>query len=257
MYIDTHCHLDDEKIRDVIGETVDGFLSAGVTRVINIGCDYASSLLVKKQAEDYPCVYFAAGFHPMDVDGMNERGERGVRDLLTHEKCVAVGEIGLDYFWRKDNKERQREAFIRQIETAYEYKLPVSIHVRDATGDALALLKENKSKLVYGGVMHCFSGSREVAAEALKLGLYIAFGGTLTFKNAKNALEVAAFVPEDMILTETDSPYLAPEPVRGTVNTPKNIPYIVKKLCEIRKADETALAERIMKNSRTLFYKLG
>lgn len=256
MYIDTHCHLDDEKLKNDLENVVNGFLAAGVERVIDIGCDETSSLLVKEQAEKFTCVYFAAGFHPMDIERYDAKAEETIIGLLKHEKCVAVGEIGLDYYRKKDNKEEQKEIFARQIEIAYENKLPINVHVRDATGDALEILKQNKSKLSYGGVMHCFSGSREIAAEMLKLGMYISFGGTLTFKNARSALEIAAFVPEDMILTETDSPYLAPEPVRGTVNTPKNIPHIVKKLAEIRKTDENKIAENVMRNAKTLFYKL-
>lgn len=256
MYIDTHCHLDDEKIKNSLPEKVNEFLAAGVTRVIDVGCDADTSVLVKEQAESFPCVYFAAGFHPMDVKRYDERGEEVIRGLLKHEKCVAVGEIGLDYYRNKDDKARQKECFIRQLEIACENKLPVNVHVRDAMGDALEILKQNKNKLVYGGVMHCFAGSREIAAEMLKLGMYISFGGTLTFKNARNAPEVAAFVPEDMLLTETDSPYLAPEPLRGTVNTPKNIPLIVRRLAELRRVDEIKLAARIMNNAETLFPKL-
>lgn len=256
MYIDTHCHLDDEKLKNDIEAVVNTYTAAGVSRVINVGCDLTSSFLVKDQSEKYESVYFAAGFHPMDVERMDEEGIAGICKLLAHEKCVAVGEIGLDYYWRKDDKERQKECFIKQLEIAEEYKLPINVHVRDAMGDALEILKQNKSKLVYGGVMHCFSGSKETAAELLKLGMYISFGGTLTFKKARNAVEVAASVPEDMILTETDSPYLAPEPVRGTVNSPKNIPHVAAKLAEIRRVDKEELAARIMKNAKTLFYKM-
>ena len=234
MYIDTHCHLDDAKLRDDLQNTVKEFLSVGVERVINIGCDLDSSVLVKNQAEKFDCVYFAAGFHPMDIDRYSVYAEEEISKLLAHEKCVAVGEIGLDYYWKKDNKEEQKKAFIRQIEIAYANKLPINVHVRDAIGDALEILKQNKSKLVYGGTMHCFSGSKEIAAEMLKIGMYISFGGTLTFKNARSALEVASFVPDDMILTETDSPYLAPEPYRGKRNSSLYLPQVVAALAEIK-----------------------
>lgn len=256
MYIDTHCHLDDEKLKNDIEAVVNAYTAAGVSRVIDVGCDLTSSVLVKEQSEKFESVYFAAGFHPMDVERMNEEGIEGICKLLAHEKCVAVGEIGLDYYWRKDDKERQKECFVKQLEIAEEFKLPINVHVRDAMGDALEILKQNKSKLVYGGVMHCFSGSKEMAAELMKLGMYISFGGTLTFKNARNAVEVATSVPEDMILSETDSPYLAPEPVRGTVNSPKNIPYIVERLASIRGTNKERFAESIMQNAKTLFYKL-
>lgn len=257
MYIDTHCHLDDKKFDGNIDNTINEFLSAGVGRVIDVGCNFSSSLAVKEQAEKYSCIYFAAGYHPSDIDDFNEREKLETIKLLSHKKCVAVGEIGLDYHWRKDNIERQKEGFIEQIEIAYQNKLPISIHIRDAMGDGLELLRQNKNKLIYGGVMHCFSGSVEIAKEVLKLGLYISFGGTLTFKNSKNAIEVAKMLPSDKILTETDSPYLAPEPLRGSVNSPKNIPIIVEKLAEIRGEDKEKLKEQIFDNAKRLFYKLA
>ena len=256
MYIDAHCHLDDPKIKDRIEEVVNAFTNENVTKVVNVGCDLDTSILVKDQAEKFTPVYFAAGFHPMDVDKISEEGLLGIEKLLTHEKCVAVGEIGLDYYWTKENVERQKEYFVRQLEIAKAYKLPVNVHVRDATQDALIILKENKDKLTYGGVMHCYAGSKETALELLKLGLHFSFGGTLTFKNARNIPEVMAYLPEDRILSETDSPYLSPEPLRGRCNEPKNIPIIVQKMADIRGVEVEYLAERILKNAKTLFYKL-
>ena len=256
MYIDVHCHLDDPKIKDRIEEVVNAFTQVNVNKVINVGCDLDTSILVKEQAEKFAPVYFAAGFHPMDVDRASEQSLLELEKLLTHEKCVCVGEIGLDYYWRQDTKERQKEYFIRQLEMAKAYKLPVNVHVRDATQDALILLKENKDKLTYGGVMHCYAGSKETAAELLKLGLYFSFGGTLTFKNARNIPEVMAYLPEDRILSETDSPYLSPEPLRGRCNEPKNIPIIVEKIAQLRGVEVEYLADRILKNAKTLFYKL-
>ncbi|MCQ2386996.1 MAG: TatD family hydrolase [Clostridia bacterium] len=256
MFIDTHCHLDDEKIKDRLDQVVQDFTNANVSRVINIGCNLPSSILVKDQAEKYDSVYFAAGFHPMDIKEYCKEGEDGIISLLSHKKCVAVGEIGLDYYWEKDNKERQIECFISQIEIAKTMKLPINVHIRDAIGDAVKILKDNKDKLTYGGVMHCYSGSIEVANELLKLGFYFSFGGTLTFKNARNIPEVASKLPIDRIFTETDCPYLSPEPLRGTVNEPKNIPIIAKKLAEVRGENVEDLANQIMKNAKTLFTKM-
>lgn len=256
MYIDTHCHLDDPKLICRESEVVGSFLAAGVEKVINIGCTAETSRITMEQAERYPAVFFAAGVHPSDVSGYNEEGEEEILRLADHKKCVAIGEIGLDYHYPPVDKELQKRCFIRQIEIAKQKKLPLSIHVRDAMGDAIAVLKEQRANLVYGGVMHCYSGSKESAAILLDMGLYFAFGGTVTFKNASNIPKVAAYIPEDRILTETDSPYLAPEGKRGTVNEPANIPIILEKLALIRNTDKEALAAAVMKNALTLFPKL-
>lgn len=255
-FVDTHCHLDDEKLKNDLDNIVAEFLAANVGIAINIGCDARTSAIVKSQAEKYGGVFFAAGIHPMDVKDVKDGDLDIIKNLARHPKCVAIGEIGLDYYWDKGYKELQKEYFIRQIILAEEMKLPINVHVRDAMGDAVEIIKANKDRLIYGGVMHCFSGSAETAKELLKAGFYISFGGTLTFKNSRNASEVAKIVPKDRILTETDSPYLAPEPVRGTVNSPKNIPFIVKKLAEIRGETEEETARAVYENTLALFKKI-
>jgi TatD DNase family protein len=176
--------------------------------------------------------------------------------LTSHEKCLAVGEIGLDYYWKPFDKEKQKEVFIKQIELANQSKLPICIHSRDATLDTLTILKENKSKLSNGLVFHCFSGSVETAREVLDLGSYISFAGPLTFKNSRYTVEVAKFAPEDRCLTETDSPYLAPHPLRGTVNSPKNVSIIAAFLASVKGMEVERLAEQVFKNAKTLFKKL-
>lgn len=255
MFIDTHCHLHDEKLKDsdkVVGE----YLEAGVSIAINMACCALTSEMGKQLAEKYPSVYFGTGCHPSDVSGLdNEEFER-ISALTTHPKCVAIGEIGLDYYWPGYDKELQAKGFISQLELAKESKLPVSIHSRDATGDMLKIIKENKDKLIYGGVMHCFSGSVETAKELLKAGLYISFAGPLTFKNANTLLEVAKFVPDDRYLTETDSPYLTPHPFRGKVNGPKHIPLIAEKLATLKNKEVERVAEEVMANAKRLFTKL-
>ena len=256
MFVDTHCHLDDEKLKNDLETVVADYRAANVGIVINIGCDAATSRLVCEQAERFDGMYFAAGIHPMDVGGATDEDLQAITALAKHAKCVAIGEIGLDYYWDKTFKEKQKEFFVKQIEIAQFLKLPINVHVRDATADAVAVLKDNKNKLTYGGVMHCFSGSAETAKELLKIGMYISFGGTLTFKNARSALEVAAAVPADRILTETDSPYLAPEPLRGTVNSPKNIPIIAARLAEIRGVSIAETEETVYRNALTLFPKI-
>lgn len=257
MFVDTHCHLDDEKLKGDTRNVVSAFRSAGVGVVINIGCDVLTSETVKNQAEEYDGVYFAAGIHPMDVKDADISDIDKIAELARHPKCVAIGEIGLDYYWDKTYAEKQKEFFERQICLADKMSLPVNVHVRDAMGDAVEIIKANADKLKNGGVMHCYSGSIETAKELIKLGFYISFGGTLTFKNAKKVVEVAKIVPTDRILTETDSPYLAPEPFRGTVNSPKNIPYIVKKLAEVREKSQEETERAIYENTLTLFKKIS
>lgn len=255
MFIDTHCHLHDEKLKET-DRVVDEYLSSGVDIALNMACCALTSEKGRELAEKYPSVYFGTGCHPSDINGLDDKEFDTIEKLTSHPKCVAVGEIGLDYYWPGYDKQKQQDGFIKQLELAFSKGLPVSIHCRDATADMLKILKDNKRYLYYGGVMHCFSGSKETASELLKLGLYISFAGPLTFKNASTALEVAKFVPVDMCLTETDSPYLSPHPLRGKVNGPKNVPIIAAKLAELKEMDLEVLAGQIMQNAKTLFKKL-
>ncbi len=255
MFIDTHCHLHDEKLVNH-DDIVKNYEREKVTKVINMGCCLKTSAIGKTLAEKYQSIYFAVGYHPSDVADFNDEKLEKIEELAKHDKCVAIGEIGLDYHWQGYDKEKQKDAFIKQLELAKNMKLPASIHSRDATDDMLKTLKENKDKLVYGGVMHCFSGSKETAMELIKLGLYISFAGTVTFKNAVNLKDVAKFVPLDRCLTETDSPYLAPHPFRGTLNEPKNIPFIAGHVAELKNIDVNELASQVLKNAKTLFKKL-
>ncbi len=255
MYIDTHCHLHDEKLKD-LDAVVNEYLQNDVQVAINMACCALTSEKGKEIAEQFSSVYFGTGCHPSDIGGLDDNEFERIYKLTSHPKCVAVGEIGLDYYWEGYDKNKQIDGFIRQIELANEVKLPISIHSRDATFDMLKILKENKAKLVNGGVMHCFSGSKETAKELLNLGLYISFAGPLTFKNANAILEVAKYVPNDMCLTETDSPYLSPHPLRGKVNTPKNIPIILSRLAEIKSVEREQLASQILVNAKTLFKKI-
>ena len=255
MFIDTHCHLHDDKLIDT-DKVVEEYLRDGVDVVINAACCATTSEKGRDLAEKYPSVYFMTGCHPSDANGFDDEELARISALTTHKKCLAVGEIGLDYYWKPFDKEKQKEVFIRQIELANESKLPICIHSRDATLDTLTILKDNKSKLTNGVVFHCFSGSVETAREVLNLGCYISFAGPLTFKNSRYTVEVAKYVPEDMCLTETDSPYLAPHPLRGTVNSPKNVPIIAAFLANVKGMELEKLAERVMLNARTLFKKL-
>ncbi|MBE7089675.1 MAG: TatD family deoxyribonuclease [Clostridiales bacterium] len=253
MFIDTHCHIDDEKFID-LDATIEEIKKAGVDTVINIGCDEKTTLHGKNLSEKYDCVYFASGFHPSEIKGLTDKSLDKIKEFALHEKCVAIGEIGLDYHWEPYDKEKQIEGFIKQIELANSLDLPISVHSRDATEDMLNLLKSHKIKK--GGVMHCFSGSRETAKILLDLGFYISFAGTLTFKNARNLVEVAEFTPINRCLTETDSPYLAPVPHRGEMNTPAYVPYVTKRLAEIKKISVEEVAKQVKINAKQLFYKI-
>ena len=255
MFIDTHCHLDDSKITDrdkVIKECEKN----GVTRIINMGCDTKSSLTSLELSKQYNIVYFGSGIHPENIENVTEKDYEIITDLAKNDKCVAIGEIGLDYHWVSDNKDRQKEVFIRQLDIACELNLPVSIHSRDATADTVEIIKSYKNKLSVGGVMHCFSGSKETAKIYLDCGFYLGFGGTLTFKSSSNLREVALYSPIEKILTETDSPYLSPEPKRGEINKPYYVPYVTAKIAEIKGLSVEETAKQIKENAYKLFYKL-
>lgn len=255
MFIDTHCHINDDRFTDEKA-VIDAFRAAGVDYVINVGFDLASSIKAKETSAKYDGVYFAAGVHPDSENQVTDNGLALIKELCDDEKCVAVGEIGLDYHYEGFDKDGQKRAFVSQIELASSLKLPVSVHSRDCTEDMLKILKENKDKLHSGGVMHCYGGSVETAKELLKLGFYISFAGTVTFKNAVNVQESAKCVPFDRILTETDSPYLAPHPLRGQVNTPANVGLVTRKIAELKNQDVMVVAERVKLNAKALFKKL-
>lgn len=254
MFIDTHCHLDDERYSSV-ENVVNTFVRDGVDFAINMGCSYSSSERGKELSEQFKQIYFCAGFHPSDVDLFDNELEKTI-PLLDHEKCLGIGEIGLDYYWKPFDKEKQIKCFVSQLELANYKKLPVCIHSREATGDMINILKQNKNLLTNGGVMHCFSGSVETAKELMDIGLYISFAGPITFKNAGKLLEVAKYVPLEYCLTETDSPYLAPHPLRGSVNEPKNVALICAFLAQLKNIEIESFAKSIMDNAKRLFKKL-
>ncbi len=256
MYLDTHAHLNYTDRYGDLPALLRAIRQAGVEKVISVGWDLPSSALAAAMAEQNGMLYFAAGVHPSDAGGMRGGDLDRLAQLLSAPKGVAVGEIGLDYHYEGFDAQTQQRAFAAQLELACALHLPVCIHSRDATEDTLRILKDNRAKLRAGGVMHCFSGSRETALECLKLGLYLSFAGPVTFKNARKTHEAAKAVPSDRLLAETDSPYLAPEPLRGTQNTPANVPLVYKQLALLRGQNEEELAARIYENAHTLFPKL-
>lgn len=245
---DTHCHYASEQYENFLDEIFSQFKTFGVKGVINCGCTIASSKKNIELANKYDCCYAAVGFHPQDIT--NEPLDfEALENLLKCQKVVALGEIGLDYYWNKENKESQIEAFISQIKLAKKYDLPIIVHDRDAHADTLEILKKYKPK----GVVHCFSGSVEMAREIIKLGMYIGVGGVVTFKNARRLVEVVEDVSLDKILLETDGPYLSPEPFRGKLNNSFLIPYIAKKISEIKEIPLDNVYEITKANAIKLF----
>ncbi len=254
-YFDTHAHYDDEKFEGDREEVLNKIYNAGVTKCINMGCDFKSSEKAIEIAKGHKFIFAAVGLHPEEIPQDEEEMLKTISQIkglaTQNKKVVAIGEIGLDYYWRQDNKELQKEAFIKQIELANELKLPVSIHTRDAIDDMIAIIRKNK--IEYGGVLHCCPFNRELVKHAIENGLYIGFGGTSTFKSSKNAKEILNMVPEDRILIETDSPYLSPEPKRGTRNDSSNLKYVVQKLAEYKEIEPEQMANITYENAKRLF----
>lgn len=250
MFFDTHAHLDDEAFDSDREEMFRAVRDAGVELILNPGCDVKSSRRAMLLAETHQELYFAAGIHPEKLQDFHDAGLEAVFELSRHPKCVAVGEIGLDYYWDDTRKEEQKELLLRQLVFAAENDLPVIIHDREAHGDCLAAVKTVPG---LRGVFHCFSGSSEMAKELLRMGWYLGFDGPVTYKNARKALEVLELCPLDRILIETDSPYLSPVPMRGKRNDPSNLRFICEKIAEIKKADLEEIAAVTAENGRRLF----
>lgn len=233
MLFDTHAHLDDERFKEDFNDVLDKIKAAGVDFVVNPGYDIPSSENAVQLSEKYDFIYAAVGVHPHDADSLTEEGIEKIKELSKSKKVVAIGEIGLDYYYDLSERDIQKKWFARQMELALEVKKPVIIHDRDAHKDTMDILKANGIKKT-GGVLHCFSGSTQMAREALDLGMYISFAGPVTFKNARKLVEVAEYVPLDKMFIETDSPYLTPVPKRGERNDSSNVRYVAEKISEIK-----------------------
>ncbi len=254
MFADTHAHLTDEKLFCRIDEVINDAAAADVGLIINVGYDLASSRESARIAQKHPNVYFAAGLHPTDGEFPTQDNLGVIKSLLTHEKCVAVGEIGLDYHYG-ENRVRQMESFTTQLAVAAEYGLPVSVHARDCTEDMLSVVAEWHSRLP-AVVLHCYSMSAEAAQTFTKYGCYFAFGGAITFKNNKQAERVAAVIPTDRLLTETDCPYMAPVPKRGEVNEPKYVRYPAEKLAVLYGIEFGKMQEILINNTLKVFNRI-
>ncbi len=245
---DSHAHYNDEKFENEI-EIIEDIHNSGVTKLITAGYSLESTKKAIEIAHNYDFVYATAGISPNDIDDLGERNFDEIRCLAKDKKVVAIGEIGLDYYWNKENKEKQKYAFIEQIKIANELYLPIVIHTREAVNDTLEILKTNRTK----GVFHCCPLNIELIKEGIKLGFYISFAGPITFKNSKNANQVIEYVPLERILIETDSPYLSPEPLRGTRNDSRNVKYIAQKIAEVKGISTEEVARITYENARKIF----
>ncbi|MBC7087836.1 MAG: TatD family hydrolase [Tissierellales bacterium] len=252
MFIDSHAHLDDERFDLDRQNVIKDLKSNQVDLVINIGADIESSISTVKLAEDYENIYASVGVHPHSVSELIGVGLNEIENLAKRKKVVAIGEIGLDYYYENSPKDIQKEYFIEQIRLAKKLDLPIVIHSREAVKDTLDIIKSEKSSNLRG-VMHCFSSSVEIAKEYIKLGFYIAIGGVVTFKNARVTKEVAQFIPLENLLIETDCPYLAPEPFRGKRNEPKYIKYTAEEIAKIKEIDLEEIAYSTSANAKKLF----
>lgn len=251
--VDTHCHLNDEALYKDLDSVISRARQAGVEKMVVIGWDEASSKLAIKIAEQYDFIYAVIGFHPENVFDIDDRILYDTLNLYKHPKVVGIGEIGLDYHWTKDpdKREIQKEYFIKQIKFANEVGLPISIHSREAFADTLEILKQYPP--LHSGVMHCYSGSVENIQDIINLNLYIGLDGPVTFTNAKTPKEVAAEVPLEKLVVETDCPYLSPHPLRGTVNEPANICLVIDAIADLKQMSKKHLLEVVYDNSCRLF----
>lgn len=253
--IDSHLHLDDAKLSGKVDEILNACNENGIEFVINNSCDMSTMLAGVSLADRYDKIFATVGMHPHESKFFNQEFVSTMEQLTNNPKVVAVGEIGLDYYYDLSDRTVQRDVFAQQIEIADKLQLPLTLHVRDAYGDAWDILRAQKKHLNSGVLWHCYSGSAEFARQMVKEGHCFAFGGAITFKNAKKE-DVFAQIPLERILSETDSPYMSPEPLRGRVNTPLNIPVIVAKIASFYGKPMEEVEEQIRKNTLRLFPKI-
>ena len=256
MLIDSHCHLNDSDLAPFADRIVGDFASDGILAAVNVGYDMPSSILAVKQANEYKNVFAAIGMHPHDSRLMTESDYDVLRRLAKDDKVVAIGEIGLDYHYDLSPRETQKEVFERQLVLADELGLPVILHVREAYEDTREILERNKKYLNNGVLLHCYSGSAEMVKTFDKYDCYYAFGGAITFKNAKHNLEALKTVKSDRLLLETDCPYMTPVPFRGQMNEPKYINLVLEKAAEILEKDKEELAIKTVQNTLAFFGKM-
>ena len=252
MLIDSHAHLNSHKFKDDFQQVLQRAKENNVLSIVNIGYNLESSYKSIELAEQYDQIVAAIGFHPHDASDVKEQEWAPFRELVGHHRVVAIGEMGLDYYRNLSPKEIQKNVFREQIRIAKEIKKPIIIHDRDAHLDVLTIIKEEQAG-ANGGVMHCFSGSKETAKECMDLGFHISIAGPVTFANAPRLQDVARYIPLDRLMIETDCPYLAPVPHRGKRNEPAYVRYVAEKIAELRQLDYEQIAEATAKNTKQLF----
>ena len=257
MIFETHAHYDDAQFNEDRDALIASLPAKGIGRVINVGSSIETSKTSLALAEKYDMIYAAVGVHPSDIDCLNEKSYEWLRNQTEWDKTVAIGEIGLDYYWDKEPEVQanQRYWFVQQMKLAKETGLPVIIHSRDAAEDTVKLMKDINAREI-PGVVHCYSYSAEMAQEFVKMGYYIGVGGVVTFKNAKKLKETVEQIPLSSILLETDCPYMAPEPHRGTRNDSTNIPYVVAQIAERKGVSEEEVMDVTWQNAMNLFRKV-
>lgn len=252
MIFDTHAHYDDEAFDEDRDDLLTSLFENGIEAVTNVGASIKTSRNTLKMVEKYPYVYGAIGVHPNETGELNEDDINWLKEQSLHKKIVAIGEIGLDYYWDEPDHETQKKWFIRQLDAAKQVKLPVIIHSRDAAKDTLDIMKAEGARET-GGVIHCFSYAKEMAREYLNLGYYLGIGGVLTFKNAKKLREVVEYMPIEQLVLETDCPYLAPVPNRGKRNSSLNLPYVVQEISAIKGISVEKIIEITSQNAKMLY----
>ena len=254
MIFESHAHFDDRRFDDDRNQLLADMPEHGIGRILNVGASIESTKRTIELAKQFEHVYAAVGVHPSDISDLNEETFAWLREQTSKEKVLAVGEIGLDYYWDKEPgvQEAQRYWFRRQLELAKEANLPVIIHSRDAAEDTVEIMKEAYRDGI-SGVIHCYSYSKEIAKEYIKMGYYIGVGGVVTFKNAKKLVETVEEIPLDRILVETDCPYMAPEPHRGKRNSSLYLPHIIEKIAEIKGTTKEIVTQVTYDNAMRLF----
>jgi len=251
MLFDSHAHIDDEQFDADREQVIQRALENGVTGMINVGCNMASSARSVALARQYESIYAAVGIHPHDAQGTLETDYEQLAAWSKQDKVVAIGEIGLDYYRDLSPRDTQRTVFVRQIDVARQMNMPFIIHDRDAHKDVMDIIRSEAKGLI--GVLHCFSGSLEMAKEIIKLGFYISIAGPVTFKNAAKLPDIVASVPQERLLVETDCPYLTPHPHRGKRNEPAYVRLVAEQVASLRGIELSALAEITSANTKRLF----
>ncbi|WLR50893.1 TatD family hydrolase [Bacillus tianshenii] len=252
MLFDTHVHLNADQFKDDLEETVERAKEAGVTEMVVVGFDRETIPGAIKIAETYDFIYAAVGWHPVDAIDMTEEDLKWIEELAAHPKVVAIGEMGLDYHWDKSPQDVQQDVFRKQIRLAKKLNMPIIIHNREATQDIVDILEEEDAAEV-GGIMHCYSGSVEIAHKCIDMNFYISLGGPVTFKNAKKPKEVAKEISLEHLLIETDCPFLAPHPNRGKRNEPAYVQLIAEQIAELKGLSYEEVVQKTNENAKKLF----